>query len=215
MDFTGNKGTPKSQPGKDQPTWESEPSGISAWLNKEPHHNVIFGRALLDVYERGGGQMYWVVLPKTDAERIHRQVYGNNPAENLDPEHKFGLEGLRHTKRGQNDYGRWVDMEVPVAERRAVPPAKRYLGHWSDDHARRAIALAQKGAGPQMPEDWPEEDVQLVAQSHAGILAREKAIAEAKERTVISPRSKPAVELPPEQPKKKNEPVNRMRMRSF
>src|SRR5690606_818320 len=98
------------------------PSGISAWLNKEPHHNVIFGRAMLDAHAREGGQMYWVVLPKTDAERIHRQVYGDDPNVNLDPEHKFGLEGLRHTKRGQNERGRWEDIEVPVSERRAVPP---------------------------------------------------------------------------------------------
>src|SRR5690606_25802680 len=94
-DFKG-KGTPKAEAAK-QTEWESEPSGISAWLNKEPHHNVIFGRAMLDAHAREGGQMYWVVLPKTDVERIHRQVYGDDPNVNLDPEHKFGLEGLRHT----------------------------------------------------------------------------------------------------------------------
>lgn len=207
-------GAPAPEKKERPPSWESEPSGISAWLNMEPHHNVIFGRVLLDAMARHGGQMYWMVLSQADAERIHKRIYGVGSEKGNDPEHKFGLEGLQPVKSSFDEAARkYTSSVIPVHERRPIPPAKRYLGHWSDANAARAIQLAQQGAGPQF-EDWPPEDVQFVLDSHAGLQARKKAREKAQEHAVITPRAEPSVDLPAAKPKEKG-PENKMRMRMY
>jgi len=207
-------GTPEPEKKERPPSWESEPSGISAWLNMEPHHNVIFGRVLLDAMARHGGQMYWMVLSQADAERIHKRIYGTGSEKSSDPEHKFGLEGLQPVKSSFDEAARkYTSSVIPVHERRPIPPAKRYLGHWSDANATRAIQLAQQGAGPQF-DHWPPEDVQFVLDSHAGLQARKKTREKAQEHTVITPRVEPSVDLPAAKPKEKG-PENKMRMRMY
>ena len=220
-DFSGNQragqdsGIPQKQKVDPPPMWESDPAGISRWLNGSQHHNVIFGRVAIDVTQRSGADLYWMVLSRKDAERIHKEVYGIDQRNPLDREHRFGREGVEPWTSDWDPVRRQrTNDPTPIEKRHAVPPAKRYLGHWSDKFAKMALTLARQGQGPFIP-DWPEEDVAALAQTHAtlGNPTASKDKVNAK-NAAPAPRSAPAVPLPPVK-KKKEQPINYMRMRMF
>lgn len=193
-----------------KPVWIPDPAGISAWLNQEVHHNVIFGQAMLDAEKQGAHHMYWVVLSHKDVLE-HHQALSNEDKRFLS---KFGLEGLHSVQSiydEQTQRRRSYIVDPALAD--PVPPAQRYLGHWSGDEVKRAIHFAMRRSGPVIP-GWPKEDLRRIRETHAGISQWVSKKAQQDKATSIS-RPAPVKDIPQRPDANKPKAVNMRPMRRF
>lgn len=202
--FNGGGGKPNfaqaEKPKAPEPQIEADPAGISAWLNGNLHHNVIFGRCTIAPNKKEAGDDYWMVLSKNDAQQIHREVYGDDSGPSLDPRQVFGMEGASTTQRVYDRSARrWENVQVPESERTPVPAAKRHFGCWSNADAARALHAAKSATGPMMPESWPAEDVAYVRSTHAAFRTARQMQEQATE--IIAPLEDRGIEVPEDAPR--------------
>lgn len=171
--------SPLQRPAAPQPPqYEGDPSGAGRWLYDAPHHHVLFGRCAVQTADDDVPAEYWMVLSLQDAKQVHADIYGPSAGKSVDPRHVFGREGVVESVSHYDEFaGRRVSEAEPLDKRRPVPAARRFLGMWTGDVATDAIRSAAAGAGPILPADWPESDVEEVRRTHGGLYraAREEA----------------------------------------
>jgi len=78
----------------------------------------------------------------------------------------ISLEDLRRQHEIQHPSLRFRDPEE------IRPRYMEYLGYWADAQSLKVLQAAHQGAGPVMPDDWSEEDVEFVANTHKRIKMR-------------------------------------------
>ncbi|MDF8363269.1 MULTISPECIES: hypothetical protein [Achromobacter] len=175
--------SPLQRPAAPQPPqYEGDPSGAGRWLYGAPHHHVLFGRCAVQTTADDVPAEYWMVLSLQDAKQVHADIYGGPAGKGADPRHVFGREGVVESVSHYDEFaGRRVSEVEPLDKRRPVPAARRFLGMWTGDAATDAIRSAAAGAGPMLPRDWPESDIEEVRRTHGGLYraAREEAVGSA------------------------------------
>lgn len=148
-------------------------SGVSEFLSDNHHHNAIFGRIALQDVNPQELPAFWMMLAKTDAQRIEKVIYGDPPIFSNDQGARFGREGIdvfndARFEGPRGDAKRIVESK-PFDDRVPAPPALRYLGHWSNGQSSELLQLARDKAGPIMPSDWTREEENIVRAEHATI----------------------------------------------
>ncbi|CUJ51017.1 Uncharacterised protein [Achromobacter sp. 2789STDY5608633] len=189
--------SPLQRPAAPQPPqYEGDPSGAVRWLYNAPHHHVLFGRCAVQTSDDDVPAEYWMVLSLQDAKQVHADIYGACAGKDTDPRHVFGREGVVESVSHYDEFaGRRVSEVEPLEKRRPVPAARRFLGMWAGDEATDAIRSAAAGAGPVLPGDWPESDVEEVRRTHGGLhrAAREEGAVSAP---TIVPQANEAIGMP-------------------